>query len=157
LGAVTQLLTRYLVNQTGAYLEFYEFLEDGMLMGVPDYVPTEIVDGKVRVMPTSFGEFGEGLLNISKVRTGQLTLARLAFTGQEYVLHMTQGIAREPRAWEEAGWKPPAPQLPGVEIKIDTDVDEFIQKVKGQHYIISYGKNKQLFRDLCAILNVRVI
>jgi len=39
-----------------------------MLIGVPDYVPTEIVDGPVIVMPTAFGEFGEGLLNVSRVR-----------------------------------------------------------------------------------------
>ncbi len=59
-----------MTGQVGAYLEFYEFFEDGMLMGVPDYVPTEIVNGPVTVLPTSFGEFGEGLLNVSKLKTG---------------------------------------------------------------------------------------
>ena len=59
-----------MTGQVGAYLEFYEFFEDGMLMGVPDYVPTAIVDGSVTVLPTSFGEFGEGLLNVSKLKTG---------------------------------------------------------------------------------------
>ncbi|HSR30128.1 MAG TPA: hypothetical protein VLY63_06140, partial [Anaerolineae bacterium] len=39
LGAVTQLIVRYLTGQVGAYLEFYEFFADRLLMGVPDYVP----------------------------------------------------------------------------------------------------------------------
>lgn len=157
LGSVTQLITRYLTGQVGAYLEFYEFLEDGMLMGVPDYVPTEIVDGPVTVMPTAFGEFGEGLLNVSKLKTGKVTLARLTSTGNRYQMHVAIGEATTPRKWEEAGWTPPAPQLPGLEVKLDGDVEEFLQKVGGQHYIISYGDNREAFSDLCNILDVEII
>jgi L-fucose isomerase-like protein len=157
LGSVTQLITRYLTGQVGAYLEFYEFFDDGMLMGVPDYVPTEIVDGPVTVLPTAFGEFGEGLLNVSKIKTGKITVARLTSTGNRYQMHVAMGEAITPRKWEEAGWAPPAPQLPSLEVKLDGDVAEFLQKVGGQHYIISYGDNRQLFGDLCQILGVAVI
>ncbi len=45
LGAVTQLLVRHLTGQVAAYLEFYEFMEDRVLIGVPDFVPAEVVDG----------------------------------------------------------------------------------------------------------------
>lgn len=41
-----------------------------MLAGVPDFVPEEITDGKVTVMPAAFGELSEGILNVSKVKTG---------------------------------------------------------------------------------------
>ena len=77
LGAVTQLIVKYLTGQPAAYLEFYEFLDNGALMGVPDYVPAEIVEGRVTVMPNAFGDFGEGLLNVSKLKTGKVTLCRL--------------------------------------------------------------------------------
>jgi len=157
MGSVTQLITRYLTSQIGAYLEFYEFTEKGMLMGVPDYVPTEIVDGPVKVAPTSFGEFGEGLLNVSKVKTGRVTLARLTYSGDAYSMHVATGEAVSPRKWEEAGWTPPAPQLPSLEIHLDASVEEFIQKVLGQHYILSYGDNTELFEDLCKILRVEVM
>ena len=126
-------------------------------MGVPDYVPTEVVDGPVRVLPTAFGEFGEGLLNVSKVRTGRVTLARLALTGGRYVMHLATGEARTPRPWEEAGWTPPAPQLPSLEIALDGDVEAFIQTVMSQHYIISFGDNTEALRDLCGLLGVEVI
>ena len=157
LGCVTQLITRYLTGQVGAYMEFYEFQKDGMLIGVPDYVPTEIVDGPVMVMPTAFGEFGEGLLNVSRVKTGQITLSRLISTGSHYQMHLTTGEAIRPPKWEEAGWTPPAPQLPSLEVKLAGSVDDFLQKVGGQHYIISYGDNREPFGDLCKILGVEVI
>ncbi len=157
LGAVTQLITRYLTGQAAAYMEFYEFTENGMLMGVPDYVPTEIVDGPVTVMPTAFGEFGEGLLNVSRVKTGRVTLARLTYTGNRYGMHIATGEARSPRKWEEAGWAPPAPQLPSLEIVLDGPIDDFIQKVLGQHYILSYGDHREALVDLCNLLGVEVI
>ena len=157
MGSVTQLMTRYLTDQIGAYMEFYEFMENGMLLGVPDYVPTEIVDGPVTVLPTAFGEFGEGLLNVSKVKTGKVTVARLTYTGDKYSMHMATGEAASPRKWEEAGWAPPAPEQPSLEVVLDTPVEDFIQKVLGQHYIISYGDNTELLTDLCNILGVEIM
>jgi L-fucose isomerase-like protein len=157
LGSVTQLITRYLTGQVGAYMEFYEFMENGVLMGVPDYVPSEIVDGRVTVMPNSFGEFGEGLLNVSKVKTGEVTLARLSYNGNAYCMHVVTGEGRTPRKWEEAGWQPPAPQLPSLEITLDVPVGDFMQKVLGQHYIISYGNNVRLFEDLCGLLGIEML
>jgi L-fucose isomerase-like protein len=157
LGGVTQLLTRHLTGQIGAYMEFYEFQPDGMLMGVPDYVPSEVVEGPVTVLPTAFGEFGEGLLNVSRVKTGPVTLARLTHTGDRYAMHFVTGHARTPRPWEEAGWTPPAPQLPSLEITLDTPVEPFIQQVLSQHYIVSYGDNTALLRDFCHLLQIEVL
>lgn len=153
LGSVTQLMTRHLTGQVGAYMEFYEFMENGMLVGVPDYVPTEVVDGPVTVLPTAFGEFGEGLLNVSTVKTGTVTLARLSSDGDRYSLHVVTGEARTPEPWEEAGWSPPAPQLPSLEIMHD-GMEGFIQSVASQHYIVSYGDHTEAFEDLRRILGV---
>ena len=157
LGAVAQLMVRYLTGQVAAYLEFYEFLDNGALMGVPDYVPAEIVDGKITVMPNAFGSFGEGLLNVSKLKTGTVTMARLTRIKDEYTLHLQLADARTPIKWEEAGWAPPAPQLPSLEMIFENPVEEFIQKVMSQHYIISYGDNRAALRDLAALLNINVI
>jgi L-fucose isomerase-like protein len=157
LGAVTQLIIRNLTGQVAAYLEFYEFTKDGALMGVPDYVPSEIVEGKVTVMPNAFGDFGEGLLNVSKLKTGKVTICRLACSGNEYALHIMTGTARVPPKWEEAGWAPPAPQLPSLEIVFDLSVEEFVQKVMSQHYIISYGDNRKILEALCSILGISTV
>jgi L-fucose isomerase-like protein len=123
LGAVTQLMLRSLTGQIAAYLEFYEFMDDRVLMGVPDFVPREVVDGKVTILPSRFGDFGEGLLNVSKVKTGQVTLARLTSSGDRYAMHVATGNAVTPRTWEECGWIPPAPPLPGLEVILDTPAE----------------------------------
>lgn len=156
LGNVTQLMVKYLTGQCGAYLEFYEFFTDRVLAGVPDYVPAEIIDGDVTVMPAAFGELSEGLLNVSRVKTGELTMCRLFMDDGKYYMHMVTGIGVTPRKWEEAGWTQPAPQLPGLEILLE-DVESFTQNVMCQHYIISYGDNREKIRNLCNILGITVI
>jgi L-fucose isomerase-like protein len=154
LGAVTQVITRELTGQIGSYLEFYEFLSDGALMGVPDYVPSEIVDGQTRVRPSSFGHLAGGILNVSKIKTGQITLCRLGQRKGDLVLHIVRGMAKSPRPWEEAGWAPPAPQLPGIEFVLDGDMEVFSQNIMGQHYILSYGDNTNLFSEFCKLTGI---
>ena len=156
LGNVTQLMVKYLTGQCGAYLEFYEFFEDRVLAGVPDYVPAEITEGQTTVMPAAFGELSEGILNVSKVKTGKLTMCRLFMEDGKYCMHMVTGEGISPRKWEECGWTQPAPQLPGLEILLE-DTEKFAQNVMCQHYIISYGDNTQKIRALCAILGIEVM
>ena len=156
LGNVTQLMVKYLTGQAAHYLEFYEFFENSVLAGVPDYVPSAVVDGEVTVMPAAFGELSEGILNVSRVKGGELTMARLTYMDGEYYMHIVNGFGKTPPKWEEAGWTQPAPQLPGLEIEID-DVPAFAEKVMCQHYIISYGNNRAAIEELCSILNIKVI
>ncbi len=157
LGGITQLMVRYLTGQSAAYLEFYEYMEDRVLMGSPDFVPSGVVDGPVRVIPTKFGVTAGGLLNVSKVRTGRVTMARLSSTGDRYRMHIFTGEAVTPRKWEEAGWESPAPQLPGLEIKTDQPVDDLAGKVSGQHYILSHGDHAGAISDLCFLLGIEVV
>lgn len=156
MGAVTQLILKYITGQCAAYLEFYEFFENSFLMGVPDFVPAEIVQGKVKVTPAAFGNISSGLLNISTLKTGKLTLARLSNTGDNYTMHICTGEGRL-KSWEEAGWDHPAPQLPSLEIFPDTPVDDFAQKVSGQHYIMVYGDHHESLKNFCYLKNITVI
>ena len=156
LGNITQLMVKYLTGQCAFYLEFYEFFTDRVLAGVPDYVPAEVTDGGVTVMPAAFGELSEGILDVSKVKQGEVTMCRLTYDDGMYYMHMVKGEGITPRKWEEAGWTQPAPQLPGLEIMLD-DVEDFAQKVMCQHYIISYGDNTEVIKNLCDILGIEVI
>ena len=157
LGAITQLIVRYLTEQVGAYFEFYEFMKDRLLVGVPDFVPGAVAEGKVRARLSRFGMLSSGVLNISKVRTGRVTLCRLASRGDHYKMHIVTGEAVPPRHWEEAGWDYPAPQLPGLEVILDDPVEDFAQKVLAQHYILAYGDHRMQLIDLCWLLGVEVL
>ena len=156
LGNVTQLIVKFLTGQCAPYLEFYEFFEDSVIAGVPDYVPAEIVDGEVTVMPAAFGELSEGILNVSKVKQGELTMCRLTLLDGEYCMHIQKGVGKTPMKWEEAGWTQPAPQLPGLQVFL-ANVPAFAENVMCQHYIISFGDNVSLIEDLCKILGIKVI
>ena len=156
-GAVTELLMKYLTGVSPAYMEFYEFTEKSAFMGVPDYVPASVTDGGITVMPNAFGSFGEGLLNVSKVKTGPVTLVRLAQVNGELVLHVVRAEAKTPETWEEAGWAPPAPQLPSLEVFFENDSESFIQNVMSQHYIVTYGDNTQIIENYAKITGIKII
>ena len=157
-GAVTELIMKYLTGVTPAYMEFYEFTDKSALMGVPDYVPASVTDGGITVMPNAFGSFGEGLLNVSKVKTGEVTIVRLAQVDGDLVLHAARGVAKTPETWEEAGWAPPAPQLPSIEVFFETGESEsFLKDVMGQHYIVTYGDNLELIKNYGMITGIEVI
>ena len=152
-----QLIVRAVTGQAGAYLEFYEFMSDRILAGVPDYVPAAVVDGPVQVRLATFGELSEGVLNVSRVKAGRVTLCRLGMRGGRYRLHVMTGDAVTPAPWEEAGWAPPAPQLPGLEVIPDGGVGDFASKVLGQHYILAHGDQRRALSDLCELLGVEVV
>lgn len=156
LGSVTQLITKNLTGQIGAYLEIYEFFEDRILFGVPDYVPSEIVEGDTEIMLNNFGLQDIGLLNISKLKTGTVTMARLVQSGDKYSIHVVTGEAVEPRRWSELGWDKVV-QLPGLEVIINDSLNSFTEKVSSQHYVFSYGDNISLFRDYCKLCNIEMI
>ena len=156
MGIVTQLIVKQITGQSAAYLEYYEFFETSVLMGVPDFVPGEVVDGKVTVTQAAFGGISGGLLNISKIKTGKLTMARLSNTGSRYTMHICTGEGKL-KDWEEAGWDYPAPQLPSLEIFIDVPMEDFTQKISGQHYIIAFGDHTQALKDYCYINDIEVV
>jgi len=156
MGSVTQMIIQHITGQCGAYLEFYDFFENSVLMGVPDFVPAEVTDGKVKVTSAAFGGISGGLLNVSTMKTGELTLARLSNTGDRYTMHISTGEGKL-RRWEEAGWDDPAPQLPSLEIFLDIPVHDFAQNISGQHYIIAYGDHVQALKDFCYLKDIEVV
>lgn len=158
MGNVTQLMVRYLTGQTAHYMEYYEFFRESMLIGVPDYIPVPAIDGDVELLPTAFGLLDASLLNVSKVRDGYVTCARLYYKKGRYYMHMYTGTAKQPPEWEEYGWEAPAPQLPSLEVFPDScTVKDFARKVSSQHVIVCYGDETRALEELCAMLDITVV
>ncbi len=157
MGNATQLIAGLLTGEIPCYMEYYEFFSDSVLIGVPDYVPEHVIAGEVHMLPTAFGQLSASLLNVSKVRTGPVTCVRLIYTGGKYALHLYTGMAKTPQPWEEYGWAPPAPQLPSLEVVLDSPVEEFAQNVASQHVIVTYGDNREVFEDFAKLLGLAVI
>ena len=76
----------------------------------------------------------------------------------KYSMHMVVGQGKNPGKWEEAGWAPPAPQLPSLEVFFESGASEdFIRNVMSQHYIVTYGDNMALIEDYAAINGLKII
>ena len=158
MGAVTQLIMKYISGQTVPYLEYYEFFENSMLIGVPDFVPKAATRGDVTVLPAAFGLLNTSLLNVSKVKTGYVTCARLVYLKGKYKMHVYTAEAKEPPAWNEYGWDDPAPQLPSLEVFPDScTVEEFAQNVSCQHVIVAYGNYVEQLRDFCKMMDIELV
>lgn len=158
MGSVTQLMMSYLSGQTVPYMEYYEFFENSMLIGVPDYVPKAVTDGEVTVLPAAFGLLSASLLNVSKVKTGYVTCARLYYMNGKYKMHVYTADAKTPPVWNEYGWDDPAPQLPSLEVFPDScTVEDFAQKVACQHVILAYGDYVEEIKDLCKMLGIEIV
>lgn len=158
IGAVTQLMMKYLTGQTVPYLEYYEFFEKSMLIGVPDFIPQAATMGDVTVLPAAFGLLSASLLNISKVKTGYVTCVRLIYIGGKYKMHVYTAEAKTPAPWNEFGWDDPAPQLPSLEVFPDScTVEEFAQNVSCQHVIVAYGDHTEAVRDFCKLMDIELV
>ncbi|MEN6418970.1 MAG: hypothetical protein ABFC73_08635 [Clostridiaceae bacterium] len=158
MGAVTQLIANGLTGEIVPYLEYYEFFEQSMLIGVPDFVPAAATAGQTHVLPTAFGLLSASLLNVSRVKTGLVTCLRLIYKDGRYGMHMYLADAKNPPDWEEFGWAPPAPHLPSLEVfPRDCTVEEFSQKVSSQHVIVCYGDHREAVKDFCRLLDIDLL
>ena len=156
LGAVTQLMMNRLTGQLAGYLEFYEFFDNSVLAGVPDFIAADMVDGDTyTILPATFGLLSQSILNVSKVKMGTVTMSRLVYKDGKYTMQVILGEGKTPPKWEECGWDQPAPQLSALEIEIG-DLEKFADNVACQHYIITYGDNRALIANLCSILGIAV-
>ena len=88
MGAVTQLIAKDIAGQIAPYLEYYEFFERSMLIGVPDFIPSSATEGETHVLPTAFGLLSQSLLNVTRMKTGLVTCLRLVYLDVRYFMHM---------------------------------------------------------------------
>ena len=158
MGAVTQLIMKYITGQIVPYMEYYEFFENSMLIGVPDFIPKAATKGDVEVLPAAFGLLNTSVLNVSKAKTGYVTCCRLVYLKGKYKMHVYTAEAKDPPAWNEFGWDDPAPQLPSLEVFPDScTVEEFAQKVSSQHVIVAYGNYTEAIRDFCKMMDIELV
>ncbi|NLZ56564.1 MAG: hypothetical protein GX900_07905 [Clostridiaceae bacterium] len=157
LGNVTQLMLSYLSGgQISPYVEFYEFMNDYVLAGVPDFIPPAVSQA-VELEQKAFGLLDKSLLNVSKLRLGRLTLGRLFADSGSYAFHLVTGEAKAPPAWGEYGWDDPIPQLPSTALHLDVPVKEFTDNVMSQHISFVYGDYANRVIDLAYLIDLPVL
>jgi L-fucose isomerase-like protein len=158
LGLVTQLILNSLTGQATTFVETYEFFQDRILVGVCGFVPGSYVCGpKCASVYGGWGGLNAGVMSTSAMKTGPVTVARVGNRGEDYFIHVIKADGVKPRRWEELGWNAPAPQFPGLELQLAIPVEQFVDKIISQHYLIAYGDHVDAVQQVANLLGIRII
>ena len=156
MGLITTMMLNALSGKTATFLEHYEFYDDSILIGTCGFLPYGLADGEPRARSANLGDFFVGLSNVSRMKPGLVTLARLYKKGDGYGMFLTKGEAHRPPKWIELGWKEPLPDFPSLLVKTEMPVTRYVENVPGQHIIVVYGDYTAEVRELCALMGIVV-
>jgi L-fucose isomerase-like protein len=156
LGLVTELILDYVSGQRSVYLEFYDIFDDRVLMGVCGMIPQSALEDIPRLYRYAWGKL-TGLMTVGSMKTGKVTLARVASVGDRFQMHVTVAEAQKPRTWHEIGWQLEAPVYPSLEIVLGNKTKEFTENILAQHYHVIYGDYTKELTELCRILGIDIV
>jgi len=155
MGMITQVIIKELTGTKAVFQEFYEFYENSMLVGACGFSPFSVCDEKcIKIQGHDWGEAG-GIMNVSKLKTGKITFLRFYTVNGQMHCHLVTGNAKTPEKWQEDGWNGKGPNMPSLEITLDSDIEDFKDNVAGQHYIVAYGDISRLIKTYCKFTGIR--
>jgi L-fucose isomerase-like protein len=156
-GLITSVMLSALTGQASTFMENYEVFDDSVLVGVCGYVPKDFADGCPCIRSANLGETNKGISNVSRVKEGLITFARLYADGNgSFRMFLSRGEAKKSPKWTELGWAEPTPDFPSVLLKLEIPVQKYLENVPGQHIIISYGDWTNELRQMCGLMGIAV-
>jgi len=121
------------------FLEFFEFYRESVLMASCGFAPFSVCKIPKKAMAHEWGGDG-GIMNISDLNEGTVTVSTLFPDEGELKIHMIKGTGKNPELFQEEGWaQRKGPKIPSLEIMLGKDNDYFIENIKGPHYMVAYG------------------
>ena len=149
---VTQLMMYYLTGLTTSYGDIHLITDKYLLVGACGFAPFSLAADKPKVGRHT--ALYEGLLNMSKYKSGVVTLARLAYRKDRgYKMHIATGKAMPPEEFYEVG----CPSYPSMKVVLDGDTEHFGQNMMSQHYAIVYKDISEELTELCKLLGIKII
>lgn len=156
-GMITGIMLSSVSGLASAFVENYEVFDDSVLVGICGFVPRDFVDGDFRFRSANLGEFNTGISNVSKMKNGEVTYARLYETKGQFKLFLAKGEATPNPKWTEAGWCEPTPDFPSVLLKPGMSVQRYLDTVPGQHIVMIYGDWVEDMKMLCKFMDIEVV
>jgi len=156
-GMLTGIIMQSVTGKQSGFVEHYEVFDDSILVGICGFIPRDFIEGDFTIRAANLGEFNYGISNVSKMKTGEVTYARLYETDGEYKLFLNKGEALPNPKWTEAGWCEPTPDFPSVLLKPGMDLQHYQETVPGQHIIIVYGDYVKDLELFCRFMGIEVV
>ena len=156
-GMLTGIILSRVSGKASAFVEHYEVFDDSVLVGVCGFIPRDFIEGDFKIRSANLGEFNTGISNVSKMKTGACTFARLCEQNGEYKLFLGKGEAMPNPKWTEHGWADPTPDFPSVTLHPDTPMKHYLDVVPGQHIVMIYGDWVEDLELFCKFMDIEVI
>ncbi len=156
-GLVTSIILSTVTGNTSAFVEHYEVFDKEVLVGVCGFIPRDFGEGEMEIKSANLGEYNTGISNVSKLKCGEVTFARFYYSEGKYKLFLQKGLAKPAPKWTELGWEEPTPDFPAALLELEMPVDEYIDKVPGQHVIMVYGNYVEKVAEVCNLLGIEVV
>ncbi len=156
-GLVTSIILSTVTNQTAAFVEHYEVLGNDVLVGVCGFIPQDFIDGDFQIKSANLGEYNTGISNVSKLKTGEVTYGRFYNDHGKFKMFLSHAVTKPNPKWTELGWEEPTPDFPAVLLPPEMPVDEYLDKVPGQHIIMTFGNHVEKVKTVCELLGIEVV
>lgn len=156
-GLVTSIILSTVTGNASAFVEHYEVFDNSVLVGVCGFIPRDFIDGDFKVKTANLGEYNTGISNVSKLKTGEVTYGRFFMDHGKYKLFLQHGTTKPNPKWTELGWAEPTPDFPAALLELEMPLNEYLDKVPGQHVIMVFGDHVEKVKTVCDILGVEVV
>ena len=157
MGLITTMMLSAVSGKTSTFLEHYEFYDEEILIGTCGFLPYDLADGDPKARSTKLGDFFNGIGNVSKMKEGTLTMARLVQHDTGYKMFLTKGEAKSPPKWTELGWEEPSPDYPSLLVKPEMSVQDYMENVPSQHIIVVHGDYTREMKELCKLMDIELM
>ena len=156
-GLVTSIILSTVTGQTSAFVEHYEVFDRDVLVGVCGFIPRDFIDGDFEIKAAQLGEYNTGISNVSKLKCGEITYGRFYNDNGKFKLFLAHGKTKPNPKWTELGWEEPTPDFPAALLELEMPMDEYLDKVPGQHIIMVFGDHVEKVKTVCDLLGVEVV
>ncbi len=156
-GMITGIMMSRVTGKQSGFVEHYEVFDDSVLVGVCGFVPKEFIQGDFVIRAANLGEFNTGISNVSQMKTGTVTYARLFETHGRFKMFLGLGEAKPNPKWTEAGWCEPTPDFPSFLLEPGMDLQRYQETVPGQHILVVYGDWLKDMEMFCRFMDIDVV
>lgn len=156
-GLVTSIILSTVSGKTSAFVEHYEVFDKDVLVGVCGFIPKDFIEGDFEIKSANLGEYNTGISNVSKLKTGEITYGRFYNDKGEFKLFLQHGKTKPNPKWTELGWEEPTPDFPAALLELEMPVNEYLDKVPGQHVIMVFGDYIEKVKTVCNLLDIEVV
>lgn len=156
-GLVTSIILSAISDSTSAFVEHYEVFGNSVFVGVCGFIPRDFIDGDFKIKSANLGEYNTGISNVSKLKTGEVTYGRFFMDRGKFKMFIQHGTTKPNPKWTELGWEEPTPDFPAALLELELPLNEYLDKVPGQHVIMIYGDYVRKVKEVCNLLDIEIV